>query len=330
MPEAVTRYFVTQYVQARERYVAALAESDYEQVGAYHSPSMNQAWAAAWNRNSVDSPLNRHADGSTVRVQVNAVSFLKPASGRSDLAQVRFLTARAPAGQVAGQGVEEVTQYVATLQYAYGPPSKDDRVRAANPLGFKVLEYRKEPEVSRSSPCHRRRGRCRECACGCVGSAIAWWPLLLAGVAEAAVVPAPGRTDARVREIEYREDQVVSLTGYVGYHIHLELAPGETFVALGAGDSAAVDVAAEGPHVMVKPKAARVATNLTLVSSRRVYHFEYRSYEAQPPFDSAIFALRFRYPVAPSTVTLGVTPGRHPRWRRARRRWLASWSRRGR
>ena len=36
---------------------------------------------------------------------------------------------------------------MATLQYAYAAPSKDDRLRAANPLGFKVLEYRKEPEV---------------------------------------------------------------------------------------------------------------------------------------------------------------------------------------
>ncbi len=143
VPEAVTRYFITQYVQTRERYVGALAESDYEQVGAYHSASMNQAWAAAWNRNNAASPLNLYSDGTTVRVQVSAVSFLSPASGRGDLAQVRFLTSR----QQGGQGTEQVTHYVATLQYAYGDPSKDDRLRAANPLGFKVLEYRKEPEV---------------------------------------------------------------------------------------------------------------------------------------------------------------------------------------
>ena len=133
--------------------------------------------------------------------------------------------------------------------------------------------------------------------------------VLLPGIAQAAVVPAPGAVDARVREVEYREDQVVSLVGYVGYHVHLELAPGETFVALGAGDSAAVDVAAEGPHVLLKPKAARVATNLTLISSRRVYHFEYRSIDAQPPLETAIFALRFRYTQAPPDVTLGVTTG---------------------
>lgn len=132
--------------------------------------------------------------------------------------------------------------------------------------------------------------------------------LAVCGIATAAVVPPPGSVDARVREVEYRDGEVVALAGYVGYHIHLELAPGERFVALGAGDSAAVDVAAEGPHVMLKPKAPRVATNLTLVSSRRVYHFEYRSYEAQPSEATALFALRFRYPVIPSEVTPVATP----------------------
>lgn len=127
-------------------------------------------------------------------------------------------------------------------------------------------------------------------------------------VGSAAVVPSPGRTDARVRDVEYREDQVVQLTGYVGYHIDIELERGEQFVALGAGDSAAVDVASEGPHVMLKPKAARVATNLTLVSSRRVYHFEYRTVDAPPQVSTAIFALRFRYSQAPSGVTSAATP----------------------
>ena len=136
-----------------------------------------------------------------------------------------------------------------------------------------------------------------------VGAAL--W--VLVGPALAAVTPSPGTLDARVREVVYREGEVVSLAGYVGYHIHLELEPGETFVALGAGDSAAVDIAAEGRHVMLKPKAVRVATNLTLVSSRRVYHFEYRTYEAQPPMPAVIFALRFRYPEAKGEVTPAAT-----------------------
>ena len=63
--QAVTRYLVTQYVITRERFAAALAEADYETVGAFHGAAMNQAWAAAWNRNNPDSPLNVHADGSS-------------------------------------------------------------------------------------------------------------------------------------------------------------------------------------------------------------------------------------------------------------------------
>jgi len=131
--------------------------------------------------------------------------------------------------------------------------------------------------------------------------------LLSASVASGAVVPPPGAVDPRVREIDYRAGQVVSLAGYVGYHIDLELEPGEAFVALASGDSAGVDVAAEGSHVLVKPKAARVATNLTLISSRRVYHFEYRAHEAEPPTSSAIFALRFRYADLPPGVTPAAT-----------------------
>ena len=82
-----------------------------------------------------------------MRVQVNAVSFLAREAVGRDVVQVRFLycAAAGRAGDRAGDAL------VATLQYAYGAPSKDDRLRAANPLGFKVLEYRKEPEVLRTA-----------------------------------------------------------------------------------------------------------------------------------------------------------------------------------
>jgi type IV secretion system protein VirB8 len=143
LPDIVTRHLVTQYVTQRERYVPAIAEVDYEQIGAYHSAAMNQAWAAAWARSNPDSPLVRYADGTHVRAQVQSVSFLKHVRGSPDLLQVRFLSATRH-----GSGAsEELSHFVATLQVTYGAPSTDVRLRALNPLGFKVLEYRREPEV---------------------------------------------------------------------------------------------------------------------------------------------------------------------------------------
>jgi len=144
LPETVTRYLVTQYVTERERYVAALAESDYWAVGAFHSAPMNQAWAQLWIRSNADSPLNRYGQEATVMVQVQAISFLKKTVDGIDVLQVRFQTAT----QRSVGSTAELLHYVATLQTTFSAPSTDPRLRATNPLGFKVLEYRRESELA--------------------------------------------------------------------------------------------------------------------------------------------------------------------------------------
>jgi type IV secretion system protein VirB8 len=141
--EAVTRYFLTHYLTVCERFNFATAESDYEECGAFHSAQRNQAWYALWTATNPASPLNQHKDGSTVRVQVNAVSFFARASGLKDLAQVRYLKAARQ-----GAGAEETfTHWIATIQYAYGEPSKDPKTRRWNPLGFKIIDFHSEPEI---------------------------------------------------------------------------------------------------------------------------------------------------------------------------------------
>jgi type IV secretion system protein VirB8 len=142
-PEPVTRYFLQSYVSARERFVFAMAESDYSLVGAFQSSSLNVAWIAVWNRQNPGSPLNLYKDGTTVRVQVTAISFLRRANGLNDLAQVRFLRAT----RAGGSGAELVTHWISTVQYCYVSPSTDERRRSLNPLGFRVVDYRREPEI---------------------------------------------------------------------------------------------------------------------------------------------------------------------------------------
>jgi type IV secretion system protein VirB8 len=141
--EAVTRFLLHNYVMIRERYFYAMAEQDYNLVGAYNSPMLNSAWMQAWDRANPESPLVTYRDGSTVRSQVKAISFIKRADGTQDLAQVRFLTGF----KQGGAGAETIRHWIATIQYTYGAPSKDEQLRALNPLGFRVLEYRREPEI---------------------------------------------------------------------------------------------------------------------------------------------------------------------------------------
>ncbi len=143
MDEAVTRYFLTHYITVCERFNAVTAESDYEECGAFHTAQRNQAWYALWNTNNPRSPLNVHKDGSSVRIEVESVSFFKRSSGIEDLAQVRYRKSDHPGG---GSG-ERVSHWIATVQYAYASPPKEPKIRRWNPLGFKVVELGTEPEV---------------------------------------------------------------------------------------------------------------------------------------------------------------------------------------
>jgi type IV secretion system protein VirB8 len=144
MDEAVSRYFLTHYVTVCERFNYSTAESDYEECGAFHGAQRNQAWYALWNRNNPNSPLNLHRDGSVVRTQVQSVSFFRRASGVLDLAQVRYLKSELPA--IDAQPRQ--SHWIATIQFAYVAPAADPRLRRWNPLGFKVVEFGSEPEVS--------------------------------------------------------------------------------------------------------------------------------------------------------------------------------------
>ena len=143
LPEAVTRYLLTHYVTVCERFNYATAESDYEECGAFQTAARNQAWYALWNPTNPASPLNLYKDGTRVRSQVTSISFFRRASGVGDLAQVRYLKAK----RTAGSTTEEATHWIATLQYAYADPSSDPKVRSLNPLGFKIVDFRPEPEV---------------------------------------------------------------------------------------------------------------------------------------------------------------------------------------
>jgi type IV secretion system protein VirB8 len=142
--ETITRYLLRHYIDVCERFVWATAEADYEECGAFNSPRRNQLWAAAWAPSNPSSPLNVYKDGSSISARVVSVSFFERGNGVKDLAQVRYVKViRTP------DGVEQSsTHWIATLQYIYVEPSKDPRVRQWNPLGFRILEFRPEPETS--------------------------------------------------------------------------------------------------------------------------------------------------------------------------------------
>jgi len=132
------------------------------------------------------------------------------------------------------------------------------------------------------------------------------WVAVLAGVlaaspAGAEVVPARGAVDSRVRVAPYDAEQVYRLRGYVGYQIDLEFEAGESFVGLGAGDIEGLAYAGQDNHLFLKPKAVKVATNLTVLTNRRHYQFDYAALAQRPTLNDpdVIYVLRFVYAAPP-------------------------------
>lgn len=132
-------------------------------------------------------------------------------------------------------------------------------------------------------------------------AAIALQTALLTEPLMAETVPARGTVDARIRSAPYDADQVYRVRGFVGYQIDFEFEPGETFVGLGAGDIEALAYYAQDNHLFLKPKAAKVATNLTVLTNRRRYQVDYTAVTQRPSAEDpdVIFAVRFIYPPVP-------------------------------
>ena len=131
-----------------------------------------------------------------------------------------------------------------------------------------------------------------------------WLCLFAAGLAGGETLPAKGAVDSRIRAVPYNSDEVYRLYGFVGYQIDLEFEAGETFVGLGAGDLEGLAFVGKDNHLFLKPKAAKLATNLTVLTSRRHYQFDYTASDDLPLLGDpmVIYALRFIYPSTPPAM----------------------------
>jgi type IV secretion system protein VirB9 len=122
--------------------------------------------------------------------------------------------------------------------------------------------------------------------------------LLMVPCGETDMMPARGQVDSRVRTATYDAEEVYRLTGFVGYALDIEFEPGEQFKGLAAGDMQGLNFDAQGNHLFLKPKAGGVVTNLTVLTDRRHYRFDYAVLTRAPDHskDEIIYALRFLYP----------------------------------
>jgi len=141
--DAIDKYWLVQYVRARETYDWYTLQKDYDTVGLLSAPAVGAEYA---KRFEGAEALDRKW-GNSIRATVEIVSVVPTVKGT---ATVRF---RKTTKRVADPGPGEVASWVATLAYAYRNPSKiKESQRLVNPFGFQVLSYRVDPELLGGGP----------------------------------------------------------------------------------------------------------------------------------------------------------------------------------
>ena len=119
--------------------------------------------------------------------------------------------------------------------------------------------------------------------------------------AEAATVPPSGPQDYRIRTADYSEGQVYRITGFFGFHALIMFAPDERVEKVG-GFEKGWSVDNLGNKLLVHPKIDDADSNLTVVTSRRVYFFDLsvkpfpKKYSSQADDPEQTYGLKFRYP----------------------------------
>lgn len=136
--EAVSKYFLAQYVRNREGYLDAAAEDAFGLVALMSAPAEQRRWADLYRGSNPASPQNLYGPDGEAIVAVRAISFI----GR-DVANVRFR-------RTVRQGARsEQTDWIATVAFTYTRAPMRETERLRNPLGFQVISYRADPEVIR-------------------------------------------------------------------------------------------------------------------------------------------------------------------------------------
>ena len=118
---------------------------------------------------------------------------------------------------------------------------------------------------------------------------------LLPHPAYASETPVSGGKDARVRNVNYDPDQVVTIVGSFRHAIEIQFGPGETVTQAALGDTVSWQIAPVGNIVFLKPRERAGGTNLIVVTNAggapRTYHFSL-TLGTGPQ----MYGVRFRYP----------------------------------
>jgi type IV secretion system protein VirB9 len=108
--------------------------------------------------------------------------------------------------------------------------------------------------------------------------------------------PKPGLFDSRITYINHNPDDIVQIIGHFGYSTHVKFSPDESILQIAMGDPDAWDIVPVKNHIFLKPVADNALTNMTVITSSRIYNFELDAKWPDDKNEEMVFQVNFKYP----------------------------------
>lgn len=108
-----------------------------------------------------------------------------------------------------------------------------------------------------------------------------------------------GSADARIKSYTYHENDVYFLKGHYGFTSVIEFSPKEKVESISIGDSEAWQVipGSRKNLIYIKPLEQNAETNMTVLTSKRIYTFELAADKAASSKSRDLtFRVKFKYP----------------------------------
>lgn len=107
----------------------------------------------------------------------------------------------------------------------------------------------------------------------------------------------PITTDSRIRTLVYNPNEVYELKFYYNYQSFIEFSNDEEIEMISVGEAFAWRLTPAGKRLFVRPLEISAHTNMTIITNRRIYHFDIRSDEFTGKADEdLVYTVRFFYP----------------------------------
>lgn len=135
--EAVSKYFLADYVRNREGWIPQARQEFFEGVLAMSSRDEQARWTAFYAKDNPRSPQSVFTDLDTVFIAIKSVTFVS-----KNVAQVRFTKTL----QRGGSSTDTPAIAIVTFDTTDTPTTEQQRFK--NPLGLEVQSYRADLEVT--------------------------------------------------------------------------------------------------------------------------------------------------------------------------------------